>query len=819
MAKRFVLACTAFVLFISGCGSDGESGSGSAGNTVDLSHAVAATFTVTPNVEHITITNAPPRIPLTLVHADSLERILTLYTDTHGQVVFQFIPFEYLVHDSATGIIPTDAGSVVKPGWYRVVSEGVPGEPFDGPVAATPPFHVLAATDTPDPSFYDDQVLPSVPTAILGGLPPGYTDEDGYGYLTVRDGTRLSVNVRLPDAQLYGPGPYPTVIQYSGYAPSRPGEPAGADAAGRLAISFGFAYVGVNMRGTGCSDGVFDAFSAAQGADGYDIIEIVARQPWVKNGKPGMIGISYSGISQLIVAALDPPDLAAIAPLSVIEDPWYQQWPGGIYNVGFTRQWIASRESESLGGQQWVHDRIAAGDTICAANQQIRTQNVPYEDFAKALTRRPRDADERNLSRLVRKITVPVFLAGGWQDEQTGPRFALMLDDFTLVPPGQAHFTMFNGHHQDPLSPHTQTRWFEFLSFYVDRKVPRINRLVRAFAPDVLRDVFGVPGMSFEPDRFASVYSNDFDAALAAYESEPPVRVLYEVGASPDFPDYPMAQRQRFDMKFPAWPPPQAEARTFFLGPRGTLLDEAPADSGIDRFQFDAAVLGTDYYVSGDHGGIDVINDWKVTADGRGLAYETPPLTENLVVAGDGYLDLWFRSTGTDAPLEIVLSEVYAEADGVVEEVRVQHGLLRAGFRTLDPERTKGLQVDSLFFKESYQPLPAGQFVNLKIPLYPVAHPFRAGSRLRIEINTPGGDAALWSFESESFGATTHDVARGGTMASKLVLSVLPGDNPAFQIPEEFTSQSARPPCDWLRGQPCRVYKHLENESVPGPVQ
>ncbi len=214
-----------------------------------------------------------------------------------------------------------------------------------------------------------------------------------------------------------------------------------------------------------------------------------------------------------------------------------------------------------------------------------------------------------------------------------------------------------------------------------------------------------------------------------------------------------------------------------------------------------------------------MINDWKVTADGRGLAYETPPLTENLVVAGDGYLDLWFRSTGTDAPLEIVLSEVYAEADGVVEEVRVQHGLLRAGFRTLDPERTKGLQVDSLFFKESYQPLPAGQFVNLKIPLYPVAHPFRAGSRLRIEINTPGGDAALWSFESESFGATTHDVARGGTMASKLVLSVLPGDNPAFQIPEEFTSQSARPPCDWLRGQPCRVYKHLENESVPGPVQ
>jgi hypothetical protein len=812
MIARFLIVCAALAAFASGCGSDGE---GASSNSVDLTHAVPATFAVNPNVEHITVTGAAPRRPLTLVHADSLERIVTFYTDTRGQLVFQFVPDEFLVHDPATGTIPTDAGSTVKPGMYRVVSEGVPGEPFDGRIETSAPFHVLAANETPDPSLYEQQLLPHVSSGILGGVPSGFSDEDGYGYLEVRDGTLLSVNVRLPDPQLYGSGPYPTVVQYSGYAPSRPGDPGGADAAGRLALSFGFAYVGVNMRGTGCSGGVFDTFSPAQSADGYDVIEIVALQPWVKHGKVGMIGVSYSGISQLYVAALNPPGLAAITPLSVIEDPWYHQWPGGIYNAGFTRQWIASRASESLGGQQWVRDRVAAGDPTCVANQQIRSQNIPYEAFAKALTRRPREADTRNLSLLVRNIHAPVFLACGWQDEQTGPRFGLMLDDFTAVPPGKARFTMYNGHHQDSLSPHEQSRWFEFLSFYVDRTVPRINRLVRTFAPDALRSIFGVPGLTFEADRFTS--TRDYDAALAAYEAEPPVRILYEVGASPDFPEYPMAQRQRFDMHLPAWPPPQAQPRTFFLGPDGTLADEAPPAAGIDSFQFDAAVLGTDYYVSGDHTNIDVINDWKVTADGRGLAYETPPLSEDLVVAGEGYLDLWLRSTGTDAPLEIVLSEVYAEANGVVQEVRVQHGLLRAGFRTLDPARTKGLQVDHLFTKEAYQPLPAGQFVNLKVPLYSVAHPFRAGSRLRIEINTPGGDAALWYFESESFGATTHDVARGGVMASKLVLSVLPGDDPALRIPEEFAPQSQRPPCDSLRGQPCRLYKHLDNGAVLAP--
>ena len=64
------------------------------------------------------------------------------------------------------------------------------------------------------------------------------------------------------------------------------------------------------MRGTGCSGGVFDVFNLAQMADGYDIVEIVAAQDWVLNGAPGMVGLSYSGITQLYVGATNPPHLA-----------------------------------------------------------------------------------------------------------------------------------------------------------------------------------------------------------------------------------------------------------------------------------------------------------------------------------------------------------------------------------------------------------------------------------------------------------------------------------------------------------------------------
>jgi predicted acyl esterase len=791
------------------------------GGVVDISDAAPASFTVTPGVELLTVTGAAPLAPLTLVDAATLERLVTVYTDTLGQLVIPFVPRHYLVFDPRDGILPTTDGSSLRPGQYRIVSEGIPGQPFAGPKQASDPFTVLGVDDVPDTALYAGQVLPFVPTTLSGGVAAGHTDEEGYGYLQVRDGVKLSVNVRLPDPNQYGPGPYPTVVQYSGYAPSKPGTPSGADAGGVLATALGFAYVGVNVRGSGCSGGTFDVFNAAQAADGYDVIETVARQPWVKDHRPAMMGISYSGITQLYVAATNPPSLAAITPVSVIEDPWYQQWPGGIYNAGFTKNWLASRDSEAIGGSGWVKDRVAGGDTTCATNRLIRSQSIPFEAFARSLERRPLDADARRISLLAPKIHVPVYLTGAWQDEQTGAQFATMLDDFVNVPAGQKKFTMFNGVHNDGFSPLMFTRWFEFLAFYVDKSIPKVNNLVRFGAPNIFKDMFGYAGLGFESNRFLLPFSDTprygtYAASRAVYEAEPEVRVLFEVGASPDFPNDPRAPRQRFDMYFASWPPPAATLERLYFGADGTLSSSPATVTGTDRFSHDAAVLGTAYSESNLLGPPGA-NSWKPTADGKGLAYETAPLAENMVVAGPGHVDLWFRSTGSDAPLEVVLSEVYADpdpTDGIPPgEVRVQHGLLRAGYPRLDPARSRGAQVDHLFYAPDYQPLAPGEWRNIQIPLYAVAHPFRAGSRLRVEVNTAGGDAPAWSFESPNYGATTHDVGWGGLRPSSLVLSVLPDQAP-YSIPAAFAGQDKHPTCDWLRAQPCRSYHALANQTV-----
>jgi predicted acyl esterase len=78
----------------------------------------------------------------------------------------------------------------------------------------------------------------------------------------------------------------------------------------------------------------------------------------VLNNKVAMVGISYPAIAQLFTAQTRPPHLAAIAPLSVIDDTYAGTlYPGGILNNGFAIEWAAERqhdgEAAPASGQGW----------------------------------------------------------------------------------------------------------------------------------------------------------------------------------------------------------------------------------------------------------------------------------------------------------------------------------------------------------------------------------------------------------------------------------------------------------------------------------
>ena len=228
-------------------------------------------------------------------------------------------------------------------------------------VGRSKPVRVSATRGTPPSTKIYNQKIP----------------KSGYGYLTTRDGTQLAIDVRLPAGVK---PPYPTLVEYSGYGYA---DPAGGESSiAQVAQLLGYAVVDVNMRGTGCSGGAFDYFEPLQGLDGYDVVETVARQPWVMHHKPGMMGISYGGISQLFAAATRPPSLAAITPLSVIDNTQTTLYPGGILNTGFALSWAKDRVHDAqarrpaTGGQAWALKRIKGGDKTCKANQDLHPEAV-----------------------------------------------------------------------------------------------------------------------------------------------------------------------------------------------------------------------------------------------------------------------------------------------------------------------------------------------------------------------------------------------------------------------------------------------------------
>lgn len=770
-----------------------------------LADTAAAAWEVHPGVETVTVMGAAPKAPLTLYAPDGAE-LVTVVADDLGYAHFSYIPTEPMVIVSGDNTtLPVSDGTTLPAGAGYVLRD----ESVD-PVEAAGPFQVLGVDDVPDPALYEGQQLHGVHFGILG-LGEGETELDGFNYLTMRDGVKLSATVRFPDPLLYGDGPYPTVIEYSGYSTSRPDR---MDPGSNVATLLGFATVGVNMRGTGCSGGVFDVFNPAQHADGYDVVEIVARQPWVLHNKVGMVGLSYSGIAQLLVAYTRPPSLAAIAPLSVLADPWEQLWPGGIYNDGFTRQWLEAREAAAqANGQSWTDDIIAGGDTMCAEHQLLRGQNIDFGTFFRSLEFYPSNAADRSPKHLVDQIDVPVYLTGAFQDEQTGAQFTDMLDRFTGA--ATTKFTLYNGRHVDGYAPLVLTRWYEFLSFYVAQRVPRLSDAVRTLAGPELGKTYGVDGLGFEPDRFADFADDDYEGALAAYEAEPTVRVLFESGAAGPEPGAPL---ERFEADFDAWPTPSASPWTVYLGAAGALEETPPTsaagDEGVDTYLHDPDAGSKTFFGPKGYQMMAPLwdLDWTPFPADHAVSYLTAPLDAPVVLAGSGYADLWVASEAADAQVQVTLTEV--RPDGV--EWYLQSGWLRLGHRAYDEAASDTFRVVRHYEASDFQPLTPGEYVEARVALPSVGAVLRAGSQLRVTISSPGRDHGTWEFLPPDYtdwhaahgdAQPRQSVAHTQAMPSHLVLSVV-GLEDTTATPEILADP---PPCPSLRGQPCRPYEARDN--------
>lgn len=137
--------------------------------------------------------------------------------------------------------------------------------------------------------------------------------------IPLRDGTRLAADVFLPRERSGG---VPAILEFTPYSRDS-GSPEGV----RFA-SEGFAFVSVDCRGRGDSEGHFLGHHAGEADDGYDLVEWVAAQSWC-NGDVAMFGGSYTGQNQWTTAAAHPAHLRAIIP-AVSAMGGLAPGPGGI---------------------------------------------------------------------------------------------------------------------------------------------------------------------------------------------------------------------------------------------------------------------------------------------------------------------------------------------------------------------------------------------------------------------------------------------------------------------------------------------------------
>lgn len=573
------------------------------------------------------------------------------------------------------------------------------------------PVTVLAADDHPDVRFYAAQDL-----------------DPSEGYLRTRDGTLLAYQVVLPDPAVFGPGPYPVVVDYSAYRPSIDF----FDGVGSRFPALGYAAVGVNMRGSACSGGAFDYFEQLQWLDGYDMVEALAAQDW--SDGVALIGKSYPGISQLFVAATQPPSLEAIVPGHVIGE-FYRDvaYPGGVLNFAFAALFSIDQDQRSAFPSSYPQvNARAEQDPVCLANQALRGQNVPMEHGILGNTFDGAYWQDRAPERLVGDITVPTLLVNAWQDEQTGGGPAKLLERFPDTTPARLLGT--NGDHGE------------------------------YYRGDVWAEIV----------RFLDVYLGDVDpAAVAAYEAQDDVTILLELNRSG-------IAGTRFDL-------PDLDAsgpgERFTLG-SDLVADTPDVDGDTSTFTYDPPGL----YEFGRGWLLPAQNTWIPPLQDR-VTFTSDALDADTIIAGSGSVDLWVAADATDVDLEVTLTEL--RPDG--QEQLIQSGWLRASHRALDEAASTALRPRHLHTAAAKAPLAVGEVTPVRVELFPVAHAFREDSRIRLTVDGPGGNRWRWGF-APTPGPFDVTVVHDEDRPSSLVLPVIdvPVDLPAMPACGTVSSQPCR---------------------------
>lgn len=607
--------------------------------------------------------------------------------------------------------------------------------------AATPAWTTLGTRATlaaPAPSI----------TANAGAVWSDYDPPAAYAgtvtlplqYLRMRDGVRLAAYVTLPaDAQgRAAPGPFPVLLQQTAYNGTSGRFVAALGGADPYLVRHGYASVVVDVRGTGQSEGSWDAFGAGEQADYAEVVDWAAAQPF-SDGRIGLYGVSYLGITAMITAAQAHPQVKALFPIVPIGDGYRDiVFTGGQVNPTFIPLWLGlvtalgltnpSALSDPAIGLPVLLDHLRSAATEFQVPIMLRAlagdPDTAYDSAFWAL-RSPLEKDAQ--------IRVPTFVVGGLRDlflrsepmsyetiKNTGTTAKLLIGPWTHLEAATGAGLPADG--VPPLN-HIELRWFDQ---YVKGLAVGAESL-----PNVTQYVSGLGHYATATD----------------------------------------------------WPHPLAHSQRLYLHGADLSLDaNAPAANERARYAVQQPIEGlcsasAAQWSAGALGYLPLpCFENSNSAERWSVKYETPVLSEDLYLNGPIAADIWMSTSALDASLSVRVDDV--DERGVAKSL--SNGIQTASLRATDRARSRKLDGRVIqpwhpYTQDSVRAPGVLVADKVTVEVFPTSALIAKGHRLRVSVGAsdlPQGVPPLPTLLKSLAGVLT--IHSDAAHPSSVVLPVVP---------------------------------------------
>ena len=258
------------------------------------------------------------------------------------------------------------------------------------------------------------------------------------------------------------------------------------------------------------------------------------------------------------------------------------------------------------------------------------------------------------MSQWATHITVPVFISGALEDDQTGPQWPALLNSFPATTPVYANIV--NGGHIDSTDPQIMSRWLEFLDLYVADEVPTQSRPAGRSGPrrgDQQLFWHHSPGAPAGPPVHHGHVAHGSRGGTSPgtrHGSKSSSTVVPE----PSVPEIPSRRMRPGSTSGHR----TGSVLTYYFHAGGSLNTTAPKASGSTSLILDPTVRPlTDLPAGANPWAADPPWDWTTVPASDGIAFQTPPLRNAMTIVGPATVDLWVKSSARVEDYQVTVTE------------------------------------------------------------------------------------------------------------------------------------------------------------------